>query len=415
MPWKASTVVIERQEFLALALREGSNISSLCRRFGISRKTGYKWLSRAREGVPAPPVNRSRRPHSSPNRTSAAQERAVLAVRERHPAWGGRKIRRVLRRRGANRDRVPAASTITMILRRHGQIDPAESQKHQSFQRFEHPAPNDLWQMDFKGHFGMTNGRRCHPLTVLDDHSRFSIALQACDDQKGTTVQIRLRCAFRRYGLPKRMLMDNGSPWGSDAEHVFTPLTVWLIRLGIRVSHGRPFHPQTQGKNERFNRTFEVEVLRGNRFGNTKHAQRTFDPWRNVYNLERPHEALQMQVPADRYAPSSRPFPENLPPIEYGPGDIVRKVQCGGELHYRGRIYKVCKAFRGQPVALRPHRDGHLDVYYYRQWIGRIDERVEASHERSIAGGPSSVRLVRCAHSAHSSRAPRNPLRQGTP
>ena len=190
--------------------------------------------------------------------------------------------------------------------------------------------------MDFKGHLPIENSR-CHPLTILDDHSRFALGLQACSDEKTQTVQQRLSAVFRLYGLPERMTMDNGSPWGGASEHFFTPLTAWLIRLGVRVSHSRPYHPQTQGKDERFHRTLKLELLRMHTFRHLDHAQSHFDTWRNTYNLERPHESLGMQVPASRYRPSPRSFPESLPPVEYDSKDVIRKVQEGGEIWFKSR------------------------------------------------------------------------------
>jgi transposase InsO family protein len=373
MPWKVQDAMSAREEFVVLASQEGANKAELCRRFSIERKTGYKWLRRyasaGREGL----VDRSRRPLRSPGRTAAELEEAVLALREEHPAWGGRKLRAVLLRRGL--ESVPAPSTITEILRRHGRLDPAEAAKHQPFTRFEHECPNDLWQMDFKGHFATDQGR-CHPLTVLDDHSRFALGLEACADERTATVQERLTAIFRRYGLPKRMLMDNGSPWGDTPEHRFTPSTMWLLRLGVSVSHGRPYHPQTQGKDERFHRTLEAEVLRYERFSDLLHCQKRFEAWRHIYNHERPHEALGMEVPASRYQPSARAFPEALPPIEYGPGDIVRKVGDKGRLRYQGRILTVPKAFKGYPVALRPTtQDGVIEIFFCGDRIATLNLR----------------------------------------
>ena len=324
MPWKEMSVMSQRREFVHLAQSEGGNIRALCRRFGISPTTGYKWLWRFREGSAAGLIDLPRRPHHSPERTPTEVERAVLAARESHPAWGARKLRAWLLAKGYKP--MPSPSTITAILRRYGRIDPAEGPKHRSWQRFEHEAPNELWQMDFKGHFPLTQGR-CHPLTVLDDHSRFALGLQACGDELGETVQQRLTAIFQRYGLPGRILMDNGSPWGFDHDHPYTPLTVWLLRLSISVSHGRPHHPQTQGKDERFHRTIAAEVLQGRSFTDLAHCQEAFDRWRDIYNLERPHEALGLVPPASKYVVSHRPFPEVLPPLEYGPGDLVRRVQ----------------------------------------------------------------------------------------
>ena len=316
MPWKECSAVSCREEFVGLAQCELANVSELCVRFGISRKTGYKWLGRYKDAGVSGLLDRSRRPQGSPGRTPEAVEGRVLAIRGEHPAWGGRKIRRVLlngRHKG-----VPSASTVTAILRRHGLIDEAASNQRKAWNRFEHERPNDLWQMDFKGHFAMDRGR-CHPLTILDDHSRYCVGLQACGNEQTGTVHDRLTSVFRCYGLPRRMLMDNGSPWGSDPDHPWTPLTAWLLRLGVSVSHGRPYHPQTQGKDERFHRTLKAEVLNGRFFEDLPACQSAFDDWRETYNVRRPHEALALNTPTTRYAVSPRPFPEALPPIEYGP------------------------------------------------------------------------------------------------
>ena len=374
MPWKECNAVSLREEFVAFVGREEANVSLLCERFGISRKTGYKWLRRFREEGRPGLVNRSRRPDRSPKRTSEELEQAVLAIRDLHPAWGGRKIRTRLEHMG--RTIVPAASTITAILHRHERIGPEESLKHRAFVRFERPAPNDLWQMDFKGHVALRRGGRCHPLTVLDDHSRFAIGLQACGNERTETVQAELMGIFRRYGLPKAMLMDNGSPWGGCGYDAFPPLAVWLLRLRIRVCHGQPHHPQTQGKDERFHRTLTVEVLRGWQFDDIPECQRRFDPWRDVYNLERPHEALGMAVPASRYRVSLQTYPELLPEIEYSAGDSVRQVHHGGFIRFKGREHPVGQSFEKFPVAVRPtSTDGLWDVYFCQQRIKQVDER----------------------------------------
>jgi len=363
----------QRREFVMLAQVEGANMSELCRRFGISRKSGYKWLGRYLAEGEAGLADQPRRPRSSPGQTPAAVEAQVVGLRDTHPAWGGRKLRRRLLDLG--HDSVPAASTITAILCRRGCLADSESAKRRAFVRFEHAAPNELWQMDFKGHFALEQGR-CHALTVLDDHSRYALGLAACANERTETVRERLTALFRRYGLPWRMLMDNGSPWGDDGTHAYTPLTVWLLRLGVAVSHGRPYHPQTQGKDERFHRTLAAEVLRGERFRDLAHCQRRFDAWRNVYNLERPHEALGMAVPASRFTPSPRSYPEQLAPIEYAPGLAVRKVQDKGRMDFVGRRFRLPKAFKGYPVALRPTPvDGAFDVLFCNHVVARIDLR----------------------------------------
>ena len=371
MPWTEVSVMSQRLEFVSLAQREGNNMRELCRRFGVSPSTGYKWLRRFSDGGAAAIVDQPRRPHHSPHHTPLEVEQVVLAVRDAHPAWGARKLRAWLLARGHGH--LPSPSTITAILQRQGRTDPMEGRKHKTWQRFEHEAPNQLWQMDFKGHFPLSTGR-CHPLTVLDDHSRFALGLEACPDETAKTVQQRLTTIFRCYGLPDRMVMDNGSPWGSDEDHHYTPLTVWLLRLGIAVSHGRPYHPQTQGKDERFHRTLKAEVLQGRTFVDLTQCQRTFDPWRTLYNLERPHEALGMAVPASRYQVSSRSFPETLPPVEYGPDDLVRRAGDRGRISVFGREFKVGRAFKGLPVALRPTADdGTFNVFFMTYNIAQIN------------------------------------------
>jgi transposase InsO family protein len=370
MPW--GTAVERREEFVRLARQPGSNVSELSRRFGVSRSNGHKWLQRyAAEGL-AGLADRSRRPRGSPGQTPEAMEAQVLSVRAAHPAWGGRKIGRVLEREGLM---PPAVSTITEILRRHGMLNGPRAGERRDWVRFEHAAPNDLWQMDFKGHFALEAGR-CHPLTVLDDHSRYSLEIGACGDEVTETVQGRLERVFRRYGLPWRMLMDNGSPWGTGGPARYTVLTVWLLDLGIGVSHGRPYHPQTQGKDERFHRTLKSEVLDGCRFRDLTQAQAAFDAWREVYNVHRPHQAIGLETPAERYRMSSRSMPETIAPPDYEPEAQVRKVQDNGWFSFKGRPINCSKAFAGRHVALRAtETDGLFDLCYRSHVLAQVDLR----------------------------------------
>ena len=241
MPWKVETVMSGRKELVSLALSEGVNMSELCRRGGVSRKTAYKWLRRYREGGDQGLRDLSRRLLRSPNRTSDEMEQAVMDLRREHPRKGSDVLARMLKDRRYGP--VPSKSTVTATLRRHGLIEPAGSDKRQPYKRFEHDEPNQLWQMDLKGHIAISGGGRCHPLTILDEHSRFSLEVRACADEKRQTVQDQVTSIFRHYGMPETMLMDNGSPWGTDLDHPFTSLVVWLIQLGVRVVHSRPYHP----------------------------------------------------------------------------------------------------------------------------------------------------------------------------
>ncbi len=202
-------------------------------------------------------------------------------------------------------------------------------------------------------------------MTILDDHSRFNVGLRVLPSQQTATGQQAVTETFRRYGLPDRLLVDNGSPWGSDAAHQDTPLTVWLWRVGVAVTHSRPDHPQTLGKDERFHGTLTREVLRDAQWRDPAHLQTVLDRWRGVYNQERPHEALGLAVPASRYQPSLRPYPEVLPPIDYDTGTFVRKVQYHGEFSFQGRLYQLSKAFRGYPVGIQPLAvDGQYEVLF---------------------------------------------------
>jgi transposase InsO family protein len=375
VPWKEATTMSLRTEFVMLARAKDANMRELCRRYHISPKTGYKWLHRSEHDGLAALSDLSRRPHTSPSRTVPTIEAQVLSIRDQHPAWGPRKIKAKLPK-DPQFDHL-AVSTIAVILKRNNRIDPIEAAKHHPYKRFEAAAPNDLWQMDFKGYFSMTDGARCYPLTVLDDHSRFLIGLKACSNQRGTLVQRHLTTLFQLYGLPQRMLIDNGAPWGScGSDQKFTALTAWLLRLGIASSHSRVCHPQTLGKDERLHRTLKAELLQRHQFLNLEHSQSHFDPWRDEYNLERPHEALGMAVPATRYSASPRAFPSVLPPIEYDSDCLVRMVQDKGEIWFQGQPYPVSDAFIGHPVGLKPTDiDGTFDVIFCRHKVGEINLR----------------------------------------
>ena len=369
MAWKEVTEMSERKEFITLALGQKRNMSQLCERFGISRKTGYKWLKRYKEDKKNGLKNQTRRPHSSPVKTHVQTERMILRAREAHPYWGPRKLRAWLMQK--KKSELPSVSTMGAILSRNGSISEAEREKHQAYIRFEHGEANALWQMDFKGNFPLSQGR-CYPLTILDDHSRFSIALEACRHEREEIVEKKLIEVFRKYGMPERMTMDNGSPWGSGESCSY--LTIWLMRLGIRVSHSRPHHPQTQGKDERFHRTLKLELLSQKSFDSFEMAQFHFDEWRYVYNTERPHEALGMQAPISRYRASEKRYPEVLPAIEYGSDEIVRKVDGYGKISYGNRDWKVGKGFANQRVAIRATAsDGIFHVFFCQQKIKRLD------------------------------------------
>lgn len=369
MAWRARSVVDERLEFLRLAGLEGANVSMLCQRFGISRQTGHLWLRRLRAGEPV--EDRCRRPRASPKRTDAVLEHAVLAVRDDHPAWGARKIARRLQDLGIE---PPAASTVHAILARHDRIRPMPGGASPAC-RFEREAPNLLWQMDFKGYVWLTSGQCCHPLTIIDDHSRFAIGIEACENERMLTVRDRMETILRRYGLPMAIYTDNGNPWGTGIPNQWTRLRVWLLKLGIDLIHARPYHPQGRGKNERFHRSLKAEVLAFAPLADMAQAQKAFDRWRDLYNHHRPHQGIGMSVPASRYRASQRAFPKRLPEPEYDSGETVRKVpSTRANVNFRGRTWYVPKAFCGEHLAVRPlDRDGLYGVFFGATQIAKID------------------------------------------
>lgn len=370
----------KRQEFINRASADGANIAALCREFGIARKTAYKWLTRLREDPEAGLQDRSRRAKSSPTQILGPVVAEISALRQQYPYWGARKIHALLLGAQPGRTDLPAISTINRILKRSGLISEEQTRAHQPLQRFERAAANDLWQMDFKGWHWIgepPQQQKCYPLTLTDDHSRFAVGLRACAQMTTAVVQAVLIEIFERYGLPEQMLMDNGAPWGSAAWGGYTPLTVWLLRLGIGVLHGRPYHPQTQGKEERFHRTLVTELLANSSFESFAQTQQQFDRWRECYNTVRPHEALAMATPASRYQASPRSYPQSLPAIVYDSPFEVRRVQDKGKINYRGRRLHVGRGFIGYPVGLLPseQQPESLDVYFCQHKVATIDLR----------------------------------------
>jgi transposase InsO family protein len=349
MGWLEVSVADRRREFVMLAVLAGADVSALCERFGISRQTGHLWLRRFAAGESAF-ADRSRRPLHSPRRLAGEVERQILLVRDEHPAWGARKIAAVLRRNGIA---PPAVSTVHAVLSRHGRVAPDSPGR--AYGTFERPAPNALWQMDFKGRVPLGCGAWLHPLTVIDDHSRFAVGLAACANQTTSTVQARLEAAFRSHGLPEAIYVDNGSPWGGGRPGQWTPLRLWLLKLGIKTIHSRPYHPQGRGKNERFHRSLAAEVLALAPLADWDDAQAAFDRWRHIYNHQRPHQALAFATPAERYRPSTRAFPQTLPQPHYAAGEILRRVgTTKAYLSFHNRLWKVPDAFRGETLAIRP-------------------------------------------------------------
>lgn len=376
MPWGEKTLEQLREQFVKEVLSGELPKSKVCEKYGISRVTGDKWLERYTNGQSL--ANQSRIPFHTPKKTILETENKIICVRKKHPAWGARKIIRYLENSGVSG--LPAQSTVCEILKRNGLVSVEASGIATPYKRFEREQPNELWQTDFKGHFGMLNGQRCHPLTVLDDHSRFSLCVDAKENERYDGVAESFTRLFRTFGLPDSVLCDNGNPWGTSQSTGYTRFEVWFMDLNILPIHGRPLHPQTQGKDERFNRTLKTEALKGVEIKNLDDAQQRFNEFRECYNTQRPHEALSNDTPSQHYAPSSRAMPNLVEPWDYPEDCRPTKVKSTGYIRVNKQGYFLSEAFGNLTVAVRPSQsDGHcVNILYRNFWVARInvDERV---------------------------------------
>lgn len=370
MPWKVKDVMDQRIEFILRAVSGEDEISSLCREFQVSRPTGYHWLKRYQEtGSVAGLKEGSRRPKSSPNKTDRRSEDRVIQMR-RETGWGGKKIQHVLAR---DHRMVLTVPTVNRILKRNGLIQ-RERGSRPAVKRFERNAPNELWQMDFKGPLFLPVGQ-CYPFSILDDHSRFVVGLFALDKTDGAQVERRLQSVFEQYGVPDSILMDHGVPWWSAQNgHGLTHLAVNLIRQGIRLRYSGIGHPQTQGKVERFHGTLAKAMALHGPARSIAGWQRLMNRFRDQYNHVRPHEAIAMKVPADVYQASLKSYNPHPPEWEYPSGAIIKRLSRQGFVYYRGCEYFVCEALADQYVWLRELEDRVL-VTYRQMYIRELNTR----------------------------------------
>lgn len=373
MAWRQSDVSEQRLEFVIRANSGAESMKKLCAEFQISRPTGYVWLKRYRECSRLSELGeKSRRPQRSPHRTSEHLEQRVVALRKKYPDWGAKKLRELLKREDIHLARI----TVHRIIARHGLIE--EPDRHRPApQRFEREAPNQLWQMDFKG---MPEARKpCLPLVILDDHSRYLTGLFALDGTRAEPVRDSLRAVFQRDGVPEAMLMDHGTPWWNMQSHSgWTWLLVWLMKRGIRIYLSGYRHPQTQGKVERCNGSLESAIVKRRR-PSEQDWQPWLDDYRHEHNHVRPHEALQMAVPADRWKPSSRPFQAEPAPFDYADPVNVQRIGPNGNVLVRGRTYFVSQVFSGEHVQVH-FLDQRAIVYFYRTAIRELDLLAGTSH-----------------------------------
>jgi len=373
MPWQVSDPMSQRVQFLAEVADGIFSMTELCHRYRISRKTGYKWIVRGGDLR-----EQSRRPVHSPQATAPATIALIRRLRADYPTWGPRKLRRLLQDGAV--DAVPARSTIALILQREGLVPPRR--RRTGRQPAAGPltpmtAPNVVWTADFKGEFRTEDGAWCYPLTVMDGCSRFLLTCCALEGPRTVATQRVFARVFRTYGLPEILRTDNGEPFASASSvGRLSRLSVWWIRLGIRVERIAPGRPDQNGRHERFHRTLWQDTLQPRAARDRGAQQRRFRQYRQLYNGLRPHEALEDHTPASVYTPSPRPFPARVPRLEYSAAHTVRRVGPSGSFSWRGRPIPLTRVLDGEDVGLLPVADGVWTVYFGALRLGHFDERL---------------------------------------
>jgi putative transposase len=378
VPWKDSRVVDERMRFIVAVEQDPrGNFAELCRRFGIHRSKGYKWLERYAQGGPSALEDRKPVARSCPHRTPDAVVDRIVALRKQFPKDGPKKLRVRLVDQGMAAEDVPAASTIGDLLDRYGLIAP----RRRRLRVPPHPSPlepcsepNELWCVDFKGHFACGDGRRCHPLTITDAASRYLIKCEGLAEPKHAPTQQQFELAFREFGLPSRIRSDNGAPFATNTFGGLSRLSVWWIQLGIVPERIEPGKPQQNGRHERFHRTLKEHVAQPPA-ASLVDQQRAFDLFRADYNEHRPHEALGQTPPAAHYEPSGRTMPERPREPEYGAGFEVRRVRDRGDFSWKGKLLQLHAMLASQPVGLREIAEDEWELHYGPLLIGYVLER----------------------------------------
>jgi putative transposase len=376
MPWQETAPVEQRERFIddhRLGLYE---MTELCARYAVSRKTGYKWLARYDAGGRPALRDQSRAPHACPHKITEPIAQRLLAAKRQHPDWGPGKLLDWLRPRHPD-ILWPAVSTAGDLLARHGLV-----QKRRRRRPLHHPgvvppltsAPNDLWAADFKGQFRTGDRRYCYPLTVTDQHTRFLLACHGLLSTRGTGVRPIFERLFREYGLPRAIRTDNGVPFASTSLHGLTPLNVWWLRLGIQHQRILPAHPQQNGAHERMHKTLKRGACRPPR-ATLAAQQRAFNWFRHEYNDERPHQFLRGRTPGALYRPSTRSYTGVVPTLEYPSHLIVKRVTNAGTIRFKTRLLYLSTALRQHRVGLEEVDDGIWSLYFCNVLLGRIDER----------------------------------------
>jgi putative transposase len=376
MPWLETAPMEQRERFIDDHRLGLYDMTELCARYAVSRKTGYKWLTRYDAGGRPALRDRSRAPHHCPHKIPDAVAQLLLAARRKHPDWGPGKLLDWL---GPRHPGIawPAISTAGDLLARHGLV-----QKRRRRRPPHHPgvvppvttAPNDLWAADFKGQFRTGDRRYCFPLTVTDQHTRYLLACHGLLSTKGLGVRPVFDRLFREYGLPRAIRTDNGVPFASTSLHGLTPLNVWWLRLGIQHQRILPAHPQQNGAHERMHKTLKRGACRPPR-ATLAGQQRAFNRFRREYNEERPHQFLHGRTPSALYHSSTRAYSGALPALEYPRHFIVKRVTNAGTIRFKTRLLYLSTALRQHRVGLEEVDDGIWSLYFCNVLLGRVDEQ----------------------------------------
>jgi putative transposase len=397
MPWQSSTPMDQRVQFVADHQRAIFSMSELCERYGVSRKTGYKWLAYYDVDGAAGLADHSRRPHHTPSATPAPIRDALVALRREHPSWGAKKLLARLSKRAPDRP-WPARSTACGLLKRVGlvrQRRARQAARAPVTERVVPTSPNAVWTTDFKGQFRTGDHRYCYPLTVMDGFSRYLLECYGMRHISWRETQRRFTQLFEEFGLPEVIRSDNGTPFASTALAGLSQLSVWWLQLGIRLDRITPAHPEENGSHERFHRTLKAETARPPA-ATRRGQQERFNGFRREYNDERPHEAIGLVPPSDLYAPSSRRFPSRLRPPEYPGHWDVRRVVSNGCFKWHSDWVFVTNVLSGHAIGFEEVDDGLWTVYFGLVPIGRFDERerhVYETHERPLQPATSTGSL----------------------
>ena len=361
MPWESKTVEKLREAFV-LEAQECTNFSSLCREFQITRRTGYKWLKRYEDRLGL--KDQSKVPNTIANKTPLETEIKILELRKDNPGWGAKTIKTVLENQGHTD--IPCVKTVNNILNRYCCISTEESQKRIPYKRFEKDKCNKMWQTDFKGEFYTNDGKKCYPLDIIDDHSRFSIKIAPFTSTENVVIP-SFKAAFEEFGLPDSVLSDNGAQFKGFRQGLGR-FEKWLMDLDILPIHCRMQHPQTQGKIERFHRTMKNELLKHNKFNDIKEVDQALQCWRNKYNTIRPHEALGMKTPADVYIPSSKTYSDKVKKYEYDGRYHIIRVNSWGYVRFAGYQVYLSETMIDEHLEFRPNPSGESFFVCYRNF-----------------------------------------------